>query len=276
MYNIIGSELRISRIMNPYSGRAIIAAVDQGLVEGGIDGISPIVDVVKRICKSSPEAVVLSPGSVSPARDAFKGRKRPALILRIDAVNARKRGTTGYSEEIFHTGIISPLEALKIGVDGLICFFFAGHGDFVLEGEMIQHLSECSYRCRELGMPLIAEAVPVNVENEYDPELIRFAVRIACEAGADLIVTNYTGDAENFGDVLKHAPVPLFVRGGPDIYTDADLLSMAEGACAAGAQGVMLGKKLLMADEPDRLIRALSVIIHEDKSVKEALAVLET
>ena len=51
MYNIIGSELRMSRIMNPYSSRAIIAAVDQGLVEGGIEGISPISDVVKRICQ---------------------------------------------------------------------------------------------------------------------------------------------------------------------------------------------------------------------------------
>ena len=275
MYNTIGFELRLSRIINPYSGRAVIAALDQGLVEGAVRGIAPVGDVVKTISHSSPEAIILTPGSVSATYNTFKGKKRPALILRIDAVNARRKSRPGQDVEIFHTGIISPFEALKIGVDGVICFFYVGHGDFMLEGEMIQHLSECSYRCREIGLPLIAEAAPVNVDDEYDAELIKFAVRVASEAGADLIATNYTGDTDSFREVMEYASVPVLVRGGPEIYTDMDLLTMVNDVFDAGAMGIVLGKDIIQAVNPMKMIRALSAVVHEEKTVDEALEILE-
>ena len=274
MYNKIGFDMRLSRIINPYSGRTIIVSLDQGLMEGAVKGLSPIISVVKIICHSGPEAVILSPGSVSYVYEIFKGKKRPALILRIDVVNLRKKGEPGYSEEIYHTGIISPLESLKIGVDAVVCFFFAGHRDFVLEGEMVQHLSECSYRCRELGLPLIAEVVPVNADDEYDPEIVKFAVRIASELGADLIATNYTGDVDSFSKVIEQSSVPIFVRGMRDINSDEDFFSILEGIFDAGAKGVMLGKEVFQAENPMKMVRALSAVIHEEKSVQEAMDIL--
>ena len=265
MYNKIGYELRMSRIINPISGNTIVVAIDHGLIIGPISGIAPIEDVVKRIANASPEAIQLSPGSVSAAFRVFKGKNRPALILRIDAANTWRKGLPGENENIFHTGIISPLEALKIGVDGVICFFFVGHDDAILEGEMMQHLSDCSYRCREIGLPLIVEAVPVGVENEYEHKLVRLAVRVASEAGADIIKTNYTGDIDSFRDVLEHASVPVLIRGGPKTKSVEESFKMVEDAMKAGARGIVFGRNILQAEDPSKMIQAFSKIVHERK-----------
>jgi len=260
--------------MNPISGKTIIIAIDHGLIIGPISGISPIENVVKKVAYASPDAMQLSPGSVSAAFRVFKGKNRPALILRIDAANIWRKGLPGENENIFHTGIISPLEALKIGVDGVICFFFVGHNDAILEGEMMQHLSECSYRCREIGLPLIVEAVPVRVENEYEYELVRLAVRVASEAGADIIKTNYTGDIDSFRDVLQHASVPVLVRGGPKTKSVEETFMMVEEVMKAGANGIVFGRNILQAENPSKMIQALSKIVHEGKDVKEAMKYL--
>ena len=274
MYNQIGYELRISRIMNPISGKAIIVAVDHGLIIGPISGISPIENAVKKIAYASPDAIQLSPGSVSAAFKVFKGKNRPALILRIDTANIWRKGLPGENENIFHTGIISPLEALKIGVDAVICFFFVGHNDAILEGEMMQHLSECSYRCREIGLPLIVEAVPIRVENEYEHKLVRLAVRVASEAGADIIKTNYTGDIDSFKDVLQHASVPVLVRGGPKTKSVEDSFKMVEEVMKVGANGIVFGRNILQSENPSKMIQALSKIVHEGEKAKEAMKYL--
>jgi len=52
--------------------------------------------------------------------------------------------------------------------------------------------------------------------------------RIATEIGADIIKTEYTGDAESVAEVVRTCPTPILVLGGAKQETDGGWMSSAE------------------------------------------------
>jgi len=57
--------------------------------------------------------------------------------------------------------------------------------------------------------------------------------------------------------------------------TDEDILTMVRGAIDAGGAGVSIGRNAFQHHRPDMIVRAISLIVHEDYSVKEALKILD-
>ncbi|MDD4332333.1 MAG: fructose-bisphosphate aldolase, partial [Methanosarcinaceae archaeon] len=69
--------------------------------------------------------------------------------------------------------------------------------------------------------------------------------------------------------------VPVIIAGGPKSESDLDFLEMIAGAMEAGARGVAIGRNVFQHKTPVKLTRAITEIVHEGKSVADALKMLE-
>ena len=62
--------------------------------------------------------------------------------------------------------------------------------------------------------------------------------------------------------------------GGPKTETDQQLLEMVKGVMDTGALGLAFGRNVWGHSNPAGIIRAIKAIIHENKSIPEALDIL--
>ena len=104
-----------------------------------------------------------------------------------------------------------------------------------------------------------------NIPNPHDPAIVAHTARIGAEAGADIVKTVYTGDADTFREVVRSCPVPIVIAGGPKANTDIEILQMCQDAMRAGAIGVTFGRNIFQHNNPNEIIKALRAIIIENK-----------
>jgi DhnA family fructose-bisphosphate aldolase class Ia len=147
------------------------------------------------------------------------------------------------------------------------------------EGIPWQQVNRFGMKCEEAGMPFLYEPVPMDKKpieggkNITEPEVILGACLKAVTNGADLLKTNYSGTSESFQKVTSRCPVPVVVLGGP-LVPDRQCLEWIKGAVDGGAVGGALGRNTTTHREPEKIVKAIVKIIHEDASVEEALKVL--
>ena len=125
-------------------------------------------------------------------------------------------------------------------------------------------------------MPLVAMMYPrgPKISSEHDVEAVKLAARVGAELGADIVKTNYTGDPDTFKEVVKGCPVPVVIAGGPKIDSIEKLLQMVYDSISVGGAGISIGRNVFQADDPTKVVRALSKIVHENWSVEEDLKLL--
>jgi 5-methyltetrahydropteroyltriglutamate--homocysteine methyltransferase len=100
-----------------------------------------------------------------------------------------------------------------------------------------------------------------DVPDPSDPKWVRMHTRMASELGADLIKTDYTGDAASMRTVVERCPTPILLAGGPRKGSDASALALVEGAAEAGAAGVIMGRNVFQApDMMSFLAQARSIL----------------
>jgi DhnA family fructose-bisphosphate aldolase class Ia len=80
---------------------------------------------------------------------------------------------------------------------------------------------------------------------------------------------------ESFREVVKGCPVPVVIAGGPKMSSDKDILEMVKGAIEAGGAGVSIGRNVFQYRDPTRMVGAISLLVHENSSVAEALSFLQ-
>jgi len=80
---------------------------------------------------------------------------------------------------------------------------------------------------------------------------------------------------ERFAEVVEIAhPIPVLVRGGGKVTTK-QLLERTAIAMKVGARGVVYGRNVVQHQDPASLIAALAAIVHQGKSVDEALSLVK-
>jgi DhnA family fructose-bisphosphate aldolase class Ia len=100
-------------------------------------------------------------------------------------------------------------------------------------------------------------------------------VRIAAEAGADVIKTRYPGSARQFRSTVESSGVPVIVAGGPrSDTTDRSLLDLASESVGAGAAGIIFGRNVWQHPRVEQLINALCAIVHDGETVESAVKIL--
>jgi len=144
------------------------------------------------------------------------------------------------------------------------------------EALMLSTLGNVACECDNYGIPLMAMMYPrgLNIKDSHAFDLVAHAARLGAELGADIIKTNYTGDAESFKNVVSGCPVPVIIAGGPKVETSRDVLQMVKNSINAGGAGLSIGRNVFQHKDPAKMVKALSAIVHNEASVSEALKIL--
>ncbi len=262
---MIGKEIRLERIMNRGTGKAVIVPMDHGVSSGPIEGIVNIRDAMSQVADGGANAVVVHKGVV--AKGHRKSGPDMGLIVHLS-------GSTSLAlDPNAKTLVCSVEEAIKMGADAVSVHVNIGNGH---DNEMLTDLGRVAYSAEEWGMPLLAMIYPrgENVKNEYDAQAVMHAARLGAELGADVVKVSYTGSVESFREVVNGCHVPVIIAGGAKMGSDREILTMVRGAMDAGASGTSIGRNVFQHENPSKIVSALSAIVHGNASVDEAMDVL--
>lgn len=263
---MIGKKIRLERIINRHTGRTVIAPMDHGVSNGPMKGIIDIDKTVESISQGGADAILMHKGIVEQGHRGYG--KDIGLIVHLSA-------STSLAPNPNNKVIVTSVEkAIQLGADAVSVHVNLGSET---ESEMLQELGEISETCSYWGIPLLAMMYPrgQKVENEHDVELVKHAARVGSELGVDIVKTNYTGDPDSFKEVVEGALVPVVIAGGPKVDTDEELLQMVKDSIEVGGAGVAFGRNLFQAENPGKITKVISEVVHNDLEVNEALKFLK-
>ena len=141
---------------------------------------------------------------------------------------------------------------------------------------MLEDFGKVAKDALKWSMPFLAMVYPRgdNVENGKEKKLIAHCARLAAELGADVVKVPYTGDIESFKEVVECSPIPVVIAGGEIKKSDEDVLGMVEEAMKAGAEGVSIGRNIFQHKTPEKMVKAISLILKQGKTKEEAIEFL--
>jgi class I fructose-bisphosphate aldolase len=251
-------------------GKCIILAFDHGGL--GVTNFDDPRPILEAATSNGVDAVLSTWGVIKRFRSSMG---KVGVMLRIDnTVSAQ----AGYEE---HPGtVIDIKKALPLGIDGVMCMGVTKHyidGKNV-EGESLEVLSQTVQTCDELGLVSAVEMLPNFFSPDpadSDEQSMKIACHVASEVGVDLIKTRYTQD--HFENVVKNSYAPIVALGGPYVPDTRSTLKYVRDAMDAGCIGIAMGRNIHgrpLAEIPS-FVKALDLLVHQDASVDEAMAVLD-
>ena len=268
----IGKAIRLERITNRATKNSVIVPMDHGVTVGPIAGLVDLPAAVDKVATGGADAVL---GHVGLPRLGHRGYGQDVgLILHLSA-------STALATDANHKVLVSSVErAIRYGADGVSIHVNLGAED---ESEMLHDFGQVAITCEEWGMPLLAMIYTrgPKISNEYGLEVVKHAARVGAELGADIVKVVYTGDTRSFKEVVEGAGgnlpggIRVVIAGGEKMGTDQEVLAMVAGAMEAGGAGVSIGRNVFQHARPERMIAALAAIVHEGKTVDEAMQVLK-
>ncbi|MBM4417135.1 MAG: hypothetical protein FJ033_02270 [Chloroflexi bacterium] len=231
-------------------GRTVLVAMDHSRI-GGTRGLENPRQAVARLVAGGVDGVMTTIGFAKEAASALGNR---GLIIALDSEGP----IADYGAD----------QALRFGADAVELKVFPGNPTET----KLADLRRLAARCDEIGMPLLAEPIPVSFQetSAHTVENVSKAARIGAEAGADFVKVHYVGPVEEYRTVTSHCYVPILILGGAPKDDPRDALQMAADACAAGARGIVYGRNVILHPRPDRMIAALGEVIHGGATVDQA------
>ena len=263
---MVGKEIRMERIMNRTSGRTIIVPLDHGITLGPIPGLADMSMAIARVVEGGANAILMHKGMV---KAGHRGEgKDVGLIIHLSA------STVLSPDPNDKVMVCTVEEAVRLGADAVSIQVNLGAPT---DSRMLRILGAVAKSCRDWGMPLLTMMYTrgEGISNQFDVKYVKHAARVGAELGADIVKVNYTGSRESFQEVVAGCPVPVVIAGGEKMETDDELLLMVQGALAAGGCGVSIGRNIFQHENPTAIIKALDLLVHENKSIEEALQLLE-
>jgi DhnA family fructose-bisphosphate aldolase class Ia len=252
-----GEKVRLSRL---FAGgqNAVVVAIDHGLYFGPLPGMISLPQVVKAL--GGADAVLLAPGAAAHCSSVFEQRGAPAMILRLNfASNYLSSWKYTHSHSV---PMLSVAEAVAQGADVVLASMTLQNPDQKEDAKNVELLSRFINEKRALGIPLIGEVFPTGGDDAKPADLheqVFIGCRIVAELGVDAVKTFYTG--EKFEEVTAGTPVPILALGARKTKFERDALRLAASAVRAGARGVVFGRNVIQAKEPERFLDALKEVV---------------
>jgi len=134
--------------------------------------------------------------------------------------------------------------------------------DQVEDAQNVEVLSQFINQKRSMGIPMIGEVFPTGGDDASPQDLhngVLVGCRIIAELGVDLVKTFYTGT--RFEEITASTPIPILALGAKKTPREIDALELAATAIRAGAKGVVFGRNVLQAREPERFLEALKEVV---------------
>jgi predicted phospho-2-dehydro-3-deoxyheptonate aldolase len=256
-----GKTIRLRRLCHGASGRILVVPMDHGITVGPVPGLEDLSARISDADAGGATAVVVHKGEVPAFVDAAS--TRAGLIVHLSAsvshqVDPNRKVLVGTVEE-----------AVMLGADAVSVHVNIGSPT---TEEMVADAGMVAHDCRLLGMPLLVMVYPrgPEIDDPYDPDLVAHCARAAEEVGADIIKTNFTGDAGTFGRVVGAVRAPVITAGGPPSEDPLAPLRQAAGTVEAGGAGVACGRNVFQHRDPEAMTRALASVLFEGASAEEA------
>ncbi|MCQ4334014.1 2-amino-3,7-dideoxy-D-threo-hept-6-ulosonate synthase [Natronomonas sp. F2-12] len=252
-----GIDARLRRIGT--DGRYVMVPMDHGLTLGAVTGLKDIESTIDAVTRGGADSVLTQKGI---AHRVHGNKNGAGYIVHLN-------GSTVIGPDSNDKRATGSVEAaLRAGADAVSFHINVGS---TYEREQIEKLGQLTDEAAEYGIPVLAMTYARGPDTEEDdPEALGHAVRLGEELGADLIKTGYSGDAESFESVCESTARPVLIAGGsPD--GDRESLRAVRGAMDAGAAGVSMGRTIFQHDDPERMARAVSLVVHEGHGADEAL-----
>lgn len=245
-------------------GKALIVAMDHGLMDGPCKGLEQPAKTIEKIVAGGANAVLTSYGL---ARRFAGELASVGLILRADggATSLGKKG--GGPGRIF----FSVEEALRLGADALGISAFPGADN---EADTLQNLAVLAGEAHGWGLAVLGEMVPGGFDSPPEArttEAVAISARIGSELGADFVKIPYV---TGFEVVTSTSYVPVVILGGAKRGKERDMLADIRTAMEAGASGVAIGRNIWQAENPAAMTTAVAAIIHRNATVDEAMQIL--
>ena len=264
---MIGKQIRMERIIDRNTSRTVIVPMDHGVSSGPIYGITDLRDAIEQVVRGGANAIVEHKGMVGAGHR--RSGKDVGLIIHLSASTS----LSPYPNT--KTLVCTVEEALRLGADAVSIHVNIGND---MERQMLSDFGMVSSRAREWGIPILAMIYPrgEKITNEYDPGVLKHAARLGAELGADIVKISYSGSVESFREVIAGCRVPVVIAGGEKMESDRQILEMVRGSIDAGGSGVSIGRNIFQHQDPTRMVGAISMIVHEEATVEQAAAFLNS
>lgn len=248
-----GLRNRLSRVIKPDTGRAVMLAVDHGYFQGPTTGLEQPGSTIGPLLAHA-DALMLTRGvlrtSVDPNADI-------PIVLRVS-------GGSSILKELSNEDITTCMEdAIRLNVAAVTLSIFVG-GEH--EKQTLVSLSKLVDEGERYGIPVLA-VTAVGREMARDARYLGLACRIAAEMGAHFVKTYYC--EPDFEKVVSGCPVPIVMAGGKKIE-ELDALKLACKAIQGGASGVDMGRNIFQSEHPVAMIKAIREVVHKNAKPEDA------
>ena len=256
-----GKKRRLRRIFRS-DNRTVIVPMDHGVSIGPVKGLVNMQGIIDKLLLGGIDAVVINRGIAKSVDTGNAG-----LIVHLSGI------TKHCPDPNNKVQICSVADAVRLGADAVSVHINVGAKQ---EAQMLSTLGKVACECDDYGMPLLAMMYPrgPNIKDSHAVDVVAHAARLGAELGADIIKTNYTGDAQSFKEVVNCCHVPVIIAGGPKAETTRDVLQMVKDSITAGGAGLSIGRNVFQHEYPSKMVKALSALVHKEASVDEALKIL--
>ncbi len=247
-----GMQNRLSRIINPDTGRTLMLAVDHGYFLGPTSGLEDCGGAIEPLLPYA-DTIMLNRGIL---RSQIDPRTRTPVVLRVS-------GGASILGELSDEGVtVTMQDAIRLNASAVALSIFVGSEN---ERKTLLGLSNLISEANEYGMPVLA-VTAVGKDMARDARYLGLASRIAAELGATFVKTYH---CEGFEKVTCSVPVPIVIAGGKKL-PEKDALDMAYAALQDGAVGVDMGRNIFQSEAPVAMIQAVRALIHEGVSADKA------
>ncbi len=261
----MGKSIRLERIFNRNTERAIIVPMDHGVTVGPIDGLVDMREAVGDMVSGGANAVLMHKGLVRCGHRMEGGDV--GLIVHLSASTS----LSPFPNAKILVGTVE--DAIRMGADAISVHVNLGDET---EARMLKDLGEVASKAAGWGVPVLAMVYGrgPKIESEFDPKVVAQCARVGEELGADVVKVSYTGDKESFSKVVDSCCIPVVIAGGPKLDSTRSFIQMVSDSLEAGGAGLSVGRNVFQHRDRVNLVKVLSKVVHEDESVDSALKIL--
>jgi DhnA family fructose-bisphosphate aldolase class Ia len=252
-----GKERRLANILAK-DGKTFIVAMDHAAyMPQKYDGLEKPGKIINQVMSSGADALLTTLGTL---RNSIGDIGSSATILSVES----------YPQNLEDVII----QALRYGVDMIKVMVYPFSED---DTDNVWNFQKLAMLADKWSLPIMAEVFPggFNAGSEWQTiEKFATALRVVAEMGADVIKTYFIEEddsPEGYQTVLEYAQIPVVILGGEKSNDPKPLLEKVIRGMDAGAIGVAIGRNIWGYKDPDKITAAVASIIHEGKSVSDAL-----
>lgn len=248
------APIRLRRVVNPRTGRALLLSFTAGLELGVVPGLADLPSTLGAFARTGMVSAAVVHAGVATSIFARLPDLPCGLIVDLFG------GTWMSARPDRREQICSVEHAVRVGADAVLATVGLGSAD------ESHHLRLCGQVVREAGawgLPVLLriDTTQTDARRQYSATLSGHGARLAYELGADVVVVPYADSGPAFAEALGGVPIPVLIGGGPRLETDEALLDSVAQGLGHGAAGVCLSAAMFWQDGPSATLARLAEMV---------------